>query len=154
MRLRVFADVVDRDDIGVGKNAGGLRLPDEALPELGRLGIVVPHAGGSDRLDGDHAADDRVPGEVDDPHGPLAELAQDFVAAELAQPRSRGVSIGHGRWTISSGFPERGTLGHGPSPWGPAILVCAHRGVNQSARSWNRGTPGASGALGADKGSP
>ena len=85
--LGVLADVVDRDDVRVREDARRLRLAHEALAELARLGIVVVPLRGPDRLDGHEPADDRILGEVDDAHRPLAELVQDLVAAQL-RPRA------------------------------------------------------------------
>ena len=39
--LGVFADVVDRDDVRVREDSGGLRLADEALAELQGVLVVV-----------------------------------------------------------------------------------------------------------------
>ena len=108
--LRVLADVVDRDDVGVRQDPGGLGLAHEALPELTGLGVVLVALGGLDRLDRDEPADDGVLGEVHHPHRALAELVQDLVAAEPAHARSR--------------YFLRHRLGTSPSPPGgrPAVM--------------------------------
>ena len=65
---------------------GGLRLAQEALAELvGLLGVV----GDVEGLEGDPPADDRVAGQVDDAHRPLAEDRLDLVPAKPG-------GIGHG----------------------------------------------------------
>ena len=106
LRVGVLADVVDRDDVGVREDAGGLRLANEPLAEFPRLGVVVAHLRRADRLDRDHPADDGVAGQVDDPHRTLAELAQHLVAAELREPRSGGALIRHQVSSTAARSPE------------------------------------------------
>ena len=103
--LRVFPDVVDRDDVGMGQDPGGLGLPQEPLAKLARFRVVVAHAGSADGLDGDHPPDDRILGEVHDAHRTLAELAQDLVTAEAGQPGSRDAFVIHETMTLL--FPPR-----------------------------------------------
>ena len=87
--------VVDGDDVRVGEDAGALRLPHEADAELLHL-LVFDRVADAEGLERDQPADQRVAGEVDHAHGPLADLVDDFVAAELG--RSQGE---HGRGRFS-----------------------------------------------------
>src|SRR5207302_7607160 len=106
--LRVLADVVDRDDVGVREDAGSLRFPDEPLAEL--LGVILVAARvDANGLDGHHPADDRVPREVNDAHRALAQLADDFVATELRDPRPGDSPICHVTLD-STPFPRRRPL--------------------------------------------
>ncbi len=73
--------VVDGDDVGMGQDAGALRLAHEAEPELLHL-LVLDGVADAERLERDQTADQRVAGEVDHPHGALADLIDNFVAAE------------------------------------------------------------------------
>ncbi len=72
-------DVVNRDDIGVGENPGALRLAHESTAELSEL-LVLGREADAEGLQGDLAADERVPRQVNDPHGALADLFEDLVA--------------------------------------------------------------------------
>ena len=106
--LGILADVVDRDDVGVREDAGGLRFPDEPLAEL--LGVLLVAARvDADGLDRHHPADHRVPSEVNDAHRALAQLADDFVAAELRDPRPGDPPICH-VVLDSTPFPRRRAL--------------------------------------------
>jgi hypothetical protein len=90
--------VVDGDDVGVGENAGALRLAHEADAELLHLRIAdgVADAEGLERH---QAADQRVAGEVDDAHGPLADLVGDFVTAQSGRRQGE-----HGGKAFAGGF--------------------------------------------------
>jgi hypothetical protein len=76
----VVTDVEDREDVGMGEPADGLRLPPEALEIFG--GGLAGQVLGADRFDRDSALDEGVKGAVDPPHGPLADLLHDLIAAE------------------------------------------------------------------------
>jgi hypothetical protein len=79
-RLGVLADVVDGDDPGVVEPPRRPRLAHEALAELvGELGVEVDPQG----LERHQAVDDRIAGEIDDPHRPPAEGFFDLVATDL-----------------------------------------------------------------------
>ncbi len=106
--LRVLADVMDRDDVGVRQDAGRLRLADEPLAKL--LGVFVVAAGiDADGLYRHHPADDGVPREVNDAHRALTQLADDFVATELRDSRACDPSICHVALD-STPFPRRRAL--------------------------------------------
>ena len=90
----VLADVVDRDDVGVGEDARRLRLAQEPLLELALLDVVL--ADGADRLQRDEPADDGIAAEVDDAHGALSQLADHLVAAEPLR-NARGGRTGYAR---------------------------------------------------------
>src|SRR3989449_1624847 len=72
-----FAEVVDRDDVGVLQHAGGARLAQEALTDVGG----AAHLGGEE-LEGDVAPQDGVVGLPHDAHGALAD---ELVQLELAE---------------------------------------------------------------------
>ena len=78
-RSLLLAEVIDGDDVRVIEVGGGLGLLLEAL-----TGFVVAADAFRDGLDGDEAPEHRVVGLVDLAHGPLADLAQDFVLADLS----------------------------------------------------------------------
>ena len=98
-RALVPPEVVDRDDGGVVHLPDDLRLPLEALLELGR------EIRRGDELDGDFAVQDRVAGPVDDPHPAAAELAEDFVA--VRKPRVDHANIP----SVGSRGPRRRSSG-------------------------------------------
>jgi hypothetical protein len=112
----VHADVEDGDDGRMVEDAGGLSLADEALLEF--VGLVFVALSRPDRLQGDEAADQRIFGEVDDAHRPLAQLANDLITPELHQRaisagtlfRPAAVRVGVNRSSISwqSYSPESG----------------------------------------------
>src|SRR6185295_2631406 len=78
VRLAVggLAEVEDLDDVLVPDEVDGARLVEEAGHDVG-----VARERDVQQLDGDAAADDRVLGEVDDPHPPLADLLDNLVVA-------------------------------------------------------------------------
>lgn len=78
--FRFVDDVVDGDDVRVREDARALRLAHEAAAELLEL-LVLGREAGAERLEGHEPPDQRIPGEVDDPHRTLAKLLEDLVAA-------------------------------------------------------------------------
>jgi len=75
--ILLLHDIVDGDDVGVGQLPGGLGLADEAM--TGLPGLLGGDAGGDgDHLDGDLPLDLGVVGQVNNPHGPFADLAEDL----------------------------------------------------------------------------
>ena len=72
------AELVDGDDVGMAQQRDRLRLAHEALAHR-----LVRVEAGRDALDGDVAVQHRVVGAEDLAHGPLAELADDLVLADL-----------------------------------------------------------------------
>src|SRR5206468_1882048 len=106
------ADVVDRDDVGMLELGRDHRLALEAVHQLFEARAA---AGGealeSDRLDGDHAAEDLVLGLVDGAERPRAQTLDDLVALrDLAR-------VGRAR---------RPLLAHAPLSGGPAQLAATH----------------------------
>ena len=75
----VVADVVDRDDVGMVEERGGLRLLQEAARALG-----IRHGLGPQQLDRHGSAEARVAGTVEHAHSALAELVGEFEASERA----------------------------------------------------------------------
>ena len=66
-----FAVIVDTDDVAVGQPAGGLRFvlePGERVERLGIVGVEQAHC-----LDGNAAADSRVPAIIDRAHRAAAQ---------------------------------------------------------------------------------
>ena len=78
----IFAEVVDRDDIGMRQPARGLRLAAKAREDLRRVapGQLIRANG----LERDDALDERIEGLVHDTHRAAPQFAPDFVLAELA----------------------------------------------------------------------
>ena len=76
-----FADLMDRADMGVVEDRGGLGLVDEALAGLGVVGEID-----GQELEGDGAAQLEVVGLVDDAHAAPADLAEDAVLAGDDRP--------------------------------------------------------------------
>jgi len=74
----VFAQVVDRDDVGVAQRRAGLGLAVEA-----RLQLVGGVAVAGDDLEGDMPAEPGVPGLVHGAHAPAADPFDDLVPADL-----------------------------------------------------------------------
>ena len=70
------AELVDRDDVGVGQPAGGARLALEALAHL----LVVEAL--AEELDGDGAIEGRVPGQIHVAHPAALDEALDRVLAD------------------------------------------------------------------------
>ena len=99
----LLPELEDRDDVLVGELPRGARLAEEPGPHLGR-GVEVGRHG----LDGHDALHQRIAGPVDHPHGPLADLLQDLVLADL------GLRVLFGRSQASE--PPRGRSGSRESP--------------------------------------
>jgi hypothetical protein len=78
-----LAQLVDRDDVRMLELGRGPGLPLEA-----REGIPLGQKARVDRLQGHEALEHRVAGFVDRAHGPLAELSEHLVLADL--PAQRG----------------------------------------------------------------
>ena len=83
-RVVVRADVVDGGDVGVVEDAGGLRLLLESAQP-----VRVLREGRRQHLDRDLAPEARILRAVDLAHPPGADLAEDFVGAELRAARER-----------------------------------------------------------------
>ena len=75
----VLAEVVDRDDVLVRELAGGARLAEESLAELG---VLIDRR--RDDLDGDDPLEQRVAGAIHDTHATLAEFFEKLVAADVS----------------------------------------------------------------------
>ncbi len=73
-------DVVDGDDVRMGEDPCALCLAHESAAEL-RMLLILGGESDAKSLQGDLAADERVARQVDDPHGALADLLEDLVAA-------------------------------------------------------------------------
>ena len=73
-------DVVDGDDVGMGEDPGALRFAHESAAELREL-LVLGREADAEGLQRDLTADERIARQVDDPHGALADLLEDLVAA-------------------------------------------------------------------------
>ncbi len=96
--IALLAEVVHRDDVGMGELAGGLRLLEEPLVVfLAPFGVV----GEEDGLERDGAIERRVLRLVDDSHRAAAELSADLVAAE---PRQFLFCHGTGVEQVAQGF--------------------------------------------------
>src|SRR5207245_10834173 len=113
--------------------------------------VVVPDAGGADRLNGNHSADDGVLGEIDDPHRTLAELAQDLVAPELGQPGSCHPFVCH--WDEKAPCPQDAAVPTTPAEREPVNSNrVPENGVRQSSEHQRRwpgredGDPASAGA--------
>ncbi len=72
------AQLVDGDDVGMLKAASRTRFRVEALQKIGVVGKT-----GSECFEGDNAVNEGVAGLIDDTHGALADLLNDFEFAEL-----------------------------------------------------------------------
>jgi elongation factor G len=77
--------VVDGNDVGVGEDAGALRLADEALPALAQL--LVLHLPDAEGLERHQPADEGVLGQIHHPHRTLADLVEDLIPAEPCRGR-------------------------------------------------------------------
>ena len=79
--VALLLDVVDRDDAGMGKDAGRAGLAEEALAEAL---LLLGAAGGAEGngFDGDRAADIGVDGMVDHTHGAASQFPDDFVSPD------------------------------------------------------------------------
>ena len=91
------AHIVNGYDIGVLKAAGGLRFTIKALEQ-----VLVALACCGDGLERNEPIDDGVTGPIDETHGAVAQLIDNFVFAELLQgaPSPRrpcGDRLGSGR---------------------------------------------------------
>ncbi len=73
----VLTEIVNGDDVAVGKLPGGARLAEEPLAEIR---VLVDRS--RDELDRDDALQQGVVGAVDHAHAPLAKLVTQFVAAD------------------------------------------------------------------------
>src|SRR3989442_182089 len=105
-----FAEVVDRDDVGVLQHAGGARLAQEALTRV----AGATHLGGGEP-EGDVAPQHRVVGLPHDAHGALAD---ELVQLELAESP---VLLGLGHPTgIRTGRAARSPARCRPPPGAPA----------------------------------
>ena len=95
VRLAVgrLAEVQDLDDVLVRDHVDRARLVEETGDD-----VRVARQHGVQQLDGHLAAEDRVLGQVDDPHAPLAQKARDPVVPDRVVNQSG--SVGHDR-----GFP-------------------------------------------------
>ena len=93
--------VMDGDDVGMGQDARALRLPHEADAELLHL-LVLDRVADTERLQGHQPADQRVAGQVDDAHRPLADLVDDLVAAKLGRGQGE-----HGVMVMEPNFRSR-----------------------------------------------
>jgi hypothetical protein len=113
-----FVDhVVDGDDVRVREDAGALRFAHEAAAKLRQL-VVLGREAGAKGLQRHQAADQRIARQVDDAHGPLADLLEDLVAAEL-------LGFGRGHRGLEEGGCFSGTrriLGSAPPSVKPALL--------------------------------
>src|SRR6185436_12233370 len=74
LRAAVLADLVDDDDVVVLAARGGARLDEEALPDLGLVGLQ--------ELDRDAAAEPEIAGEEHGPHPALAEQLDHLVLVD------------------------------------------------------------------------
>ncbi len=75
-----FGHFVDGDDVGMLQAAGGFCFAVETLEQVG-----IFHDHGGDRFYGDGAADEGIARFEDYAHGAAAELAENFVSADLLQ---------------------------------------------------------------------
>jgi hypothetical protein len=66
------------------EDAGALRLADEAGAELFHL-VIAQRIADAERLERHQPADQRVTGEIDDPHRALSELVEDLVTSEFGR---------------------------------------------------------------------
>ena len=73
----VFAEVVDRNDIGMAERSGGARLARESLARVGQIEIAGEY------LDRDHSTENGVVGDVYRTHAPSTESSLDFVPPDL-----------------------------------------------------------------------
>lgn len=80
-----FADVIDRADVRVPERRGGAGLAIEPLEQFPRLVVVETRS-----LKSHLAMQLGVLGQIDDPHGPLAQRLDRAVASELDGEWSRG----------------------------------------------------------------
>ena len=78
----LLGDVVDGDDVGVREDARRLRFAEQAFPEADPLGLIRQVLE-PDAFDRDGAADGRILGLVDDPHGAAAQFGYDLVSPDL-----------------------------------------------------------------------
>ena len=76
----MLAEVVDGDDVPVRQLAGGARLAEEPLAQLG-----VAFDGRTDDLEGDFAFEQRVVGAIDDTHPTLPDFFEYLVASDCRQ---------------------------------------------------------------------
>ncbi len=79
--LRVFTVLVDCHDARVAERTRRLRLAPEAHRHGLGAGVILDQFL-ADGLDGHLALDDRVSGQVDDPHGAFAEHSGDGILAQ------------------------------------------------------------------------
>ena len=86
----VIADIEDRDDIGMAKAACGARFPRETLARR----LVVESF--LEQLDGDHAVDGGIAGEVERAHPAVGNQPDDAIPADRGGGRRRVVGLGHG----------------------------------------------------------
>ena len=73
-------DVVDGDDIRMGEDPRALCFAHESAAEL-RVLLILGREADTEGLQRDLTADERIARQVDDPHGALADLLEDLVAA-------------------------------------------------------------------------
>ena len=91
----VSADLIDRHHARVGDAGRGLPFRAEAaqpLAALVRVEVLQPVP--ADELQRDETVGAPLAGEIDDPHAAAPQLAEDFVARELAAGRQVGRRVG------------------------------------------------------------
>ena len=80
-----FANIMDRDNVGVVQAAGRARLAEETLAKCGRFGTAQVDPDGLQR---EQPLDQRIARFVHDTHVAATEFAKNLVAADLRRRRS------------------------------------------------------------------